>query len=391
MTDTAASYTYLTASELAGRIKYDERTIREHLKDTVLLEGVHYIRPLGGRKILFLWEPIQRDLHAFSNTRVPAGERTTEPLAKVGVLLRDCAQQWLGDNVAKWTRSYRLTVDGVLNQHLLPRFGATEVAAITRAELLQFRSNLMLLPGKRGEALSPQRVNNIMNTMGAILREAGTRHGFASPFSDIKSLPLPKWEVDPFTLDEVLAILQSVRTDFRDYYTVRFLTGLRAAEIDGLKWQYVDLRRQLISVQETLVWGSDEVEGNEVIQRDIKLSSPVIAALQRQRERTKQLSVYVFCNADGQPLDHNNVNKRVWTPVLKQLGLRHRPATQTRTTTATLWLASGEAPDWVARQMGYVSTEMVFRLYGKYVRSPAGRGGSAFEHVMAPVLPDKEI
>ncbi len=56
------SHTYLTTDELASRIKYDSRTIRERLKDSVLLEGIHYIRPFGGRKILFIWEKIEHDM-----------------------------------------------------------------------------------------------------------------------------------------------------------------------------------------------------------------------------------------------------------------------------------------------------------------------------------------
>lgn len=56
------SATYLTTEELSSRIKYDPRTIRERLKDSVLLEGVHYIRPFGGRKILFIWERIEHDM-----------------------------------------------------------------------------------------------------------------------------------------------------------------------------------------------------------------------------------------------------------------------------------------------------------------------------------------
>ncbi len=54
--------TYLTTDELSSRIKYDPRTIRERLKDSVLLEGVHYIRPFGGRKILYIWERIEEDM-----------------------------------------------------------------------------------------------------------------------------------------------------------------------------------------------------------------------------------------------------------------------------------------------------------------------------------------
>ena len=56
------SLTYLTTDELSGLIKYDPRTIREQLKDSVLIEGTHYIRPFGGRKILYIWEHIERDM-----------------------------------------------------------------------------------------------------------------------------------------------------------------------------------------------------------------------------------------------------------------------------------------------------------------------------------------
>lgn len=59
--------TYLTTDELAARIKYDSRTIRERLKDSVLLEGRHYFRPFGGRKILYIWEAIEKDMR-LSNT-----------------------------------------------------------------------------------------------------------------------------------------------------------------------------------------------------------------------------------------------------------------------------------------------------------------------------------
>ena len=54
--------TYLTTDELSSRIKYDSRTIRERMKDSVLLEGIHYIRPFGGRKILYIWEKIEEDM-----------------------------------------------------------------------------------------------------------------------------------------------------------------------------------------------------------------------------------------------------------------------------------------------------------------------------------------
>jgi hypothetical protein len=71
----------LTTDELSARIKYDVRTIRERLKDSVLFEGVHYIRPFGGRKILFVWDRIVEDI-AKPSAASPVGI----PMANGGVL-----------------------------------------------------------------------------------------------------------------------------------------------------------------------------------------------------------------------------------------------------------------------------------------------------------------
>ena len=71
--------TYLTTEELSERIKYDARTIRQCLKDSVLLEGKHYIRPFGGRKILYIWEIMERDMLAMARSSLAI------PMANGGV------------------------------------------------------------------------------------------------------------------------------------------------------------------------------------------------------------------------------------------------------------------------------------------------------------------
>lgn len=54
--------TYMTTEELAERLRYDPRYVRNNLKDSVLLEGVHYFRPFGRRKILYIWEAVEKDM-----------------------------------------------------------------------------------------------------------------------------------------------------------------------------------------------------------------------------------------------------------------------------------------------------------------------------------------
>jgi hypothetical protein len=70
--------TYLTTDELSAH-QVRPRTIRERLKDSVLLEGIHYIRPFGGRKILYIWEHIERDMQLLPRLRHPHGKRRCVP------------------------------------------------------------------------------------------------------------------------------------------------------------------------------------------------------------------------------------------------------------------------------------------------------------------------
>ncbi|KAE8438003.1 hypothetical protein ACIGG6_08110 [Vreelandella lionensis] len=73
--------TFLTTEELASRIKYDARTIRQQLKDSVLIEGTHYIRPFGRRKILYIWEAIQEEMLR----ETPRQQQVVIPMANGGI------------------------------------------------------------------------------------------------------------------------------------------------------------------------------------------------------------------------------------------------------------------------------------------------------------------
>ena len=289
---------------------------------------------------------------------------------------------WVAENEVAWRRSNRRTIDDILNRHLLPAFGEKGVDEITKADILTFRSTLAKVPGRKAETLSAKRINAIMAPLRQILNEAADRFEFTTAFRNIKPLKQLRSDVEPFTLEEVQKILITVRQDFRNYYTVRFFTGMRTGEIDGLKWKYVDFARRQILVRETIVAGEEDTTKTEGSQREIQMSQLVFDALTSQAKLTQGRSQYVFCSAEGNPLDHNNVTKRVWYPLLRYLDLTQRRPYQTRHTAATLWLASGENPLWIARQLGHSSTEMLFKVYGRFVPNLTRQDGSAFERLL---------
>jgi integrase len=296
-------------------------------------------------------------------------------------LFGDFAERWFDEKRVEWRDTHIATVRQTLDKHLLPAFGKHEVSAITKAEILSFRSALAKVPGLKGQTLSATRINHIMTPLRMILGEAADRFEFTSPYLNIKSLKVPKTDVEPFTLQEVLQILDTVRDDFRGYYTLRFFTGMRTGEIDGLQWKYVDFSRRQILIRETWVGGRLDYTKNDGSQREIEMSVPVYEALQKQRDVTGT-SQFVFCSREGTPYSYRNINNRVWYPLLRHLGLRKRRPYQTRHTAATLWLGAGENPEWIARQMGHTTTEMLFRVYSRYVPNLTRRDGSAFDNLI---------
>jgi len=60
--------TFLTGAQLAERLHYSERHIREYLKDRHFIEGTHYVRLPGARRILYVWENIASDILGDGNT-----------------------------------------------------------------------------------------------------------------------------------------------------------------------------------------------------------------------------------------------------------------------------------------------------------------------------------
>ena len=224
-----------------------------------------------------------------------------------------------------------------------------------------------------------------MVPLRSILSDAAERFGFDSPYKNIKPLKVARTDVDPFTLEEVQQLIEHVRSDYRNYLTVRFFTGMRTGEIHGLKWKHADFDHQQILVRESFVAGQQTTTKTDGSTREIQMSRPVFDALRSQSEITCHLD-YVFANKAGNPLSVHNVTKRVWYPLLRRLGLPMRRLYQTRHTAATLWLAAGENPEWIARQMGHNTTEMLFRIYSRYVPNLTRQDGSAFESLLRRTL-----
>ena len=319
-------------------------------------------------------------------------ENQEQGCGKVTPLFKDFVEVWFDEKCVEWRTSHKKTVRDDIDKRLNPRLGEMMVGNITKADILSFRADLAKAPARnRSNLLSNPRINKILNPLRQILCEAADRFDFRTPFQNIKQLRVKRTDVEPFALEEVKKIIDAVRPDFKHYFTVRFFTGMRTGEVHGLKWKYVDFDRRLILIRETVVDGEETYTKTDSSQREIQMSQLVFEALKAQEKSTRQHSAFVFCNREGQALDYKNVNNRVWKPLLRHLGFKVRRPYQCRHTAATLWLGAGENPEWIARQLGHTTTEMLFRVYSRFVPNLTRQDGSAFERILSALIPPANL
>lgn len=298
-------------------------------------------------------------------------------------LFREFAETWFGENEVVWRINTQKMHRSHLRKHLLPRFGEMKLHEVTKADVLGFRAELGKIETRsKAGRLTANTINEIMSSLCSILVEAVDRYSIADVTKGVKRLKQPKNHINPLSIEEVQQFLARVREDYRNYFIVRFFTGMRTGEVHGLKWKCVDFERKEILVRETYGAGRTEYTKNNGSQREIKMSEHVFNALHEQYRATGKLSEYVFCTRLGTPIDPMNVNARIWKPTLRLLKLSERRLYQTRHTTATFWLAAGESPEWIAMQMGHTSTEMLFKVYSRYIPNLTRQDGSAIDHLI---------
>jgi len=295
---------------------------------------------------------------------------------------------WTAEMLPTWRASYEASVKSNFNTHILPFFGKKVVGHITKADILQFRATLAKASPVTGKIRRATTVNRVLKIFRLMMCEAADRFDFSSPFNGVKLLKEQKTDIQPLSLNEVQVFLSKVRPDFKNYFKVRFFSGMRSGEITGLRWEHVDFERKQILIRETIVRGKIEYTKNDGSFRVIDMTTPLFDALTSQYIITGE-NDYVFCNTKGKNLDNRNVCNRVWYPMLDYLGLKRRRLYETRHTAATLLMAAGENPEWVARQLGHINTEMLFKVYSRFVPNLTRRDGSAFENLITNKTGDK--
>lgn len=114
--------------------------------------------------------------------------------------------------------------------------------------------------------------------------------------------------------------------------------------------------------------------------RTIEFHSRAYAALLRQKTRSYLAGKHVWLSPfagngrkAGEPWLDEHRQGLMFGTAIKLLGIRHRPAKNTRQTYATIMLMSGANPLWAAGQLGH-SIQVFHKTYAAWIdKQDAGR------------------
>ncbi|MCP4265571.1 MAG: site-specific integrase [Candidatus Brocadiaceae bacterium] len=125
------------------------------------------------------------------------------------------------------------------------------------------------------------------------------------------------------TPDEVKQFLGHVTLKYRTFFLTAILTGLRRGELLGLQGEDIDWNHNQIHVRRSL-WKSQIVTPKtKASVRRVDMTPTLAQELRRHKfSYSIEDSGFVFCNAEGKPLDPDSLVKRQFLPALKRAGVK---------------------------------------------------------------------
>jgi integrase len=273
-------------------------------------------------------------------------------------------------------RSY----EQLIRVHILPALGTVPLQKLQPAAVQDFYTTKLnggRADGKAG-GLAPSTVRHLHLILRESLQQAVNWEWVARNAAVATKPPhAPRPSVKTWSVDEMRRFLAVAEADgYAPVWLVVLATGLRRGELLGLRWQDVDLSRETLHVQQSLVEiGSDLVFQEPKTpsgRRTVALSPTCVAALRahrmRQREQRRLLGSawrdlnLVFTTADGGPIAPRNLIRR-FKQLTAQAELPAIPFHGTRHTHATLLLRNGVHAKVVSERLGHSSISITLDTY----------------------------
>lgn len=230
--------------------------------------------------------------------------------------------------------------------------------------------------------VSGKRKNNILSAARSFVEWAIRRELWPGRLYKIPRFKGWSSKIKPLSPTETRLIMAYAPPPYKDYFQFGILTGVRTGEALGLQFEDFNLKEGTISIRRALTRGQVVSTKTEAGERDIPLHRPVWEIYQRRfLGNTKGSPWFFYSHKEGAVISRKAL-ARAWREVLKAFEISPRPLYATRHTFASLAIASGEDPLWVAKTMGHSRPDQLFLKYGSFLEGVKRDGEKIIELVI---------
>jgi integrase len=349
------------------------------------------------------WEGgLRRRKYIYGETRQGVAQELTKvlrekqqglPIAVERQTLAQFLTDWLEESVR--TRVRPRTFESwelIVRRHVVPTLGHLPLQKIS-PQLIRG-----LLNRKLADGLSAQTVRHIRTVLRRALGEAVKFGLIARNSAALVDGPrISRREIHPLTLEEARRFLGAAKGERPEaLYSVALAVGLRRGEALGLRWQYVDLERRTLTVNQTLQRVNGKLRflepKTERSRRTISIPDIVVASLHLHRKHQLEERLangphwqdlgLVFATRVGTPLEPRNVH-RDFKRILTKAGVPDQRFHDLRHAAASLLLAQGVSPRVVMELLGHSRISITMDTYSHVVPSLMREAADKMDEILA--------
>lgn len=264
--------------------------------------------------------------------------------------------------------------------HIKPGLGAVKLKELTPLMVQHFyNEEAKEHNGRKG--LSPKSIKDLHGVLHKALQQAvDIDYLRSNPASHCKIPRIEKPDIQPLDSYEITLFLRAIKGDrFEALYTTALFTGMRRAELSGLKWDCVDFWKGTICIKRQ--WQKDpNKRGGFVLSstkngkpRIVKPAASVMDILRQERTRQAELRLkagpqwldegFVFTNELGAPMSPNTAYNH-FKQIMASIGLPKTRMHDLRHTYAVASLANGDDIKTVQENLGHASAAFTLDRYG---------------------------
>jgi integrase len=279
----------------------------------------------------------------------------------------ELAESWL-DAQVHLKRSTRSRYRGVLDVHVLPRWGTTPVDRIHFEDIAEWLGDMLSGEAAGGRKLSPRSVRKAYVVLSRVLGYAVKSRRLA--VNPTVGIPLPKAApTDHVYLDDMqVDALANAAGEYRVFILLLAYTGLRWGEASALTVGRVDLDACRAHIVEA--YGEDNgklyLDSPKNHERRSVPIPKFLADELRPHVDGRGTGELLFTAPQGGPLRARNFRQRIFTPAVVAAGLGDLNVTphKLRHTAASLAIASGADVNVVQSMLGHKSATLTLDTYG---------------------------